>query len=321
MFTSKQDLKTVPFQVLYEKAVLAGRTAVDNLSKLEESAYERMIARKELEWLDTHEAPDEGSLREQYPYNGPTAADKASERAAAQAECIKDQIDQMGLKTKASWLLPQIAAYIAKMKLPRNENGKIIPFAFLEENFPDSWHRGLYMYCMTAQRGNIVGSQYTVPFRNYSALVPLLMMPAKKFNGIPYSDWDRESIKSVVDPQLFKAMTCPMPISAFSFDDIVANREHGLRIKSGKDEGQLRNPATTFKLYGSASEDFASLPWLAQVMLTQIWLAHPTNRTDVMILDWENWDNMPGKLIQTELIPDKDEKKKTTKIDAEVPWE
>lgn len=321
MFISKQDLKSVPFQVLYEKVTLAGRNAIANLSKNEEAAYERMLARKEREYLDTHEAPDEGELRERYPYTGPSAEDKAEERAKAVAEETKEQITKLGLKAKGSWLLPQITAHIAKMSLPRNAEGKIDPLKFLSDNFTDDWHKGLYHYCMAYQRGLIVGQQYTLPFRNYSALVPLLMMPAKKFNGVQYSEWDKEKLKLVVDSQLYKAMTCDIPRGTLSTEEILENRRHGLEIKSGKNVGTSRNPATSFKLYGTATETFSQLPWLVQVMAAQIWVAHPTNRTDVMVLDWENWDNMPASLIVTEILPSTP--KKTTLVGAnthEVPW-
>lgn len=319
MFVSKQDLKSVPFQVLHEKVTLAGRAAVAHLSKNEEAAYERMIARKEAEYLDTHEAPDEGGLRERYPYTGPSAEDKAEERAKAQADELKEQITKLGLKTKGSWLLPQVTAHIAKMPLPRNAEGKIDPLKFLSDNFTDDWHKGLYHYCMAYQRGLIVGQQYTVPFRNYSALVPLLMMPAKKFNGVQYSEWDREKLKLVVDSQLYKAMTCEAP--RLSTEEILENRTHGLVVKSGKEEGSVRNPATSFKLYGTATEAFGQLPWLAQVMAAQIWVAHPTNRTDVMVLDWENWDSMPAPLIVTDVLPTKGPTKKVEDTASSNWWD
>lgn len=321
MFVSKQDLKAFPFQMLHEKVTLAGRRAVENLTTNEEAAYERFIARKEKDWAESHEYPDEGSIREIHPYSGPSKEVLAEERIKAEAEEMERQIESLGVKTKATWLLPQITAHIAQMSLAKTIEGKIDPNAFVKDNFKDDWHYGLYRYCTYATRGKLVPNQNTEQYRNYSALVPMLMMPFKKFDGIQYSDWDTNGIRKVVDYNIAKAIMCDAVVD-MSPERILENREHGLRIKSGTKEGTVRAPTSTYKLYGALDTEVSSLPWLCQVMLTQIWIAHPTIRTDLMILDWKNLDNMPEPLIAGEIIKStKTPKKKAEFEDIRQPWD
>jgi hypothetical protein len=320
MFVSKQDLKSFPFQMLHEKVTLAGRRAVENLTSNEEAAYERLIARKEKEWTDTHEYSDEGTLREMYPFSGPSAEVVLEEKQKAEAEEMENQIETLALKNKASWLLPQITAYIAKMSLSRNGSGKIDPSAFVKDNFKDDWHFGLYRYCTYATRGKIVPTQNTEAYRNYSALVPLLLMPFKKFEGIGYSEWDREGLRKLLDFNLAKAVFCGFS-SDLSVDCILENRKHGLLIKSGAKAGQMRSPTSSYKLYGTLDTEVSDLPWLGQVMLTQIWVAHPTIRTELMILDWNDLDRIPDPLIVHEVIPRTEKPVKPVYQFSDLPWE
>jgi len=306
-YVAKQELQHVGFHVLNEKVTLAGRKAQDNLVKLEKEAHKRLLERKAAEWSDTHEAPFEGNMEDYYPYSGPSEDLVRKERTLAEHLAIKEAVKLLGLKEKASWLLPQITAYIAKMKLPRNDSGKINGIDFLNQNFSkDDWHKGLYRFCTIHQRGLIVPSQSTIQYRNYSALVPLLMMPFKKMDGIKYSEWDKTSINNIVDLSLYAAIYSDgSDLSrVYSYSDILAVRNKGLVYQSGDKEGTSRNPVSAFKLYGLKTDsendcerELAEQPWLSQVMNTQIWVAHPTIRTNLMILNPDDWDAMPSALI------------------------
>jgi hypothetical protein len=320
MFVVKQDLKNCPFQILHEKVTLAGRKAVENLTKNEEAAYERFIARKEKEWADTHEYPDEGSLRETHPYDGPSKEVLLEERMNAENEEMEKQIESLGLKTKALWLLPQLTAHIAKMSLTRTTEGKIDCNAFIKDNFKDDWHYGLYRYCTYATRGKLVPNQNSEQYRNYSAIVPLLMMPFKKFDGIQYSEWDRSGLRKLLDSNLAKAVLSGAEVD-MTPERILENREYGLQIKSGAKAGSSRAPTSTYKLYGALDTEMSSLPWLCQVMLTQIWIAHPTVRTDLMILDWNNLDRMPEPLITGEVVKAAKASKKVLVEEVRLPWD
>jgi hypothetical protein len=122
------------------------------------------------------------------------------------------------------------------------------------------------------------------------------MSAFKRYHNIPYNAWNREELKYIVNPELCKAMLYE-PETTFSKDELLQLRDQGLTWKSGPNVGTLRNPLYTHTLYGLKDTAFVDVPDLAQVMLTQIWCAHPDNRTKYMVLDPLNWDRIPPSLI------------------------
>jgi len=48
--------------------------------------------------------------------------------------------------------------------------------------------------------------------------------------------------------------------------------------------------------------ELGTVPKLVTTMLTQIWVAHPSLRTEYMILDPNNWDKMPEPLVGSEIF-------------------
>lgn len=209
-------------------------------------------------------------------------------------------IEELNIKSNSDWLMPQISAYLANMPLVRNSEGKIDPDTFRDQNFTkDNWHKGLWFLLKHPKRSDILKeTQYTSA---YAPLVPLVLMPFKKFHNIAYSEWDRERVHILMYPELAEAVQFSAEIS-HSREELLEIRHRGLEIKSGKNEGTYRNPLSTFKLYQLKGTDLEKAPWLVQVMCTQIWCAHPQNRTQYMVLDWVNLDQMPEPLIPTELL-------------------
>jgi hypothetical protein len=325
MFLAKQDIKSIPFQILHEQMTLASRNIQEILYTKELEAHERLIASKEKYYAGIHEAPDEGELRERYPFRPPSEEMLQEEKVKAENEAFNAWAKKYGISAKALWLLPQVTAYIAKMTLPRDKDGKISPREFLKANFSvDDWHKGLYRYCTARLRGSIVPKQIAEQFRNYSALVPLLMMPFKKFDAVQYSEWSREGLHLILDKNLFEAMSCT-DVLTLTNERLLENREHALIVKTGEKAGTRRDPISTYKLFGSFDDELKALPWYCQVMATQIWVAHPSIRTNLMVLDWLNWDNMPQPLIDIEVLPATESKyrNKPTPIytTSDLPWE
>ena len=209
-------------------------------------------------------------------------------------------IEELNIKSNSDWLMPQISSYIATMPLIRNSEGKIDPEKFRDQNFDqDDWHRGLWILLKHPKRSDILKeTQYTSA---YAPLVPLMLMPFKKFHNIAYSEWDKEKVHELLDPRLKEAVQFSGEIT-HSREELLEIRHRGLEIKSGKSAGEFRNPVTYHTLYQLKGTDLEKAPWLVQVMCTQIWCAHPQNRTQYMILDWVNLDQMPEPLIPTELL-------------------
>lgn len=296
MFLAKQDIRSIPFHLVHEKVTLASRHVKENTIDKEREVYDKMIARKEAESISMFGEADLKVIRETYPFTPP---DISFDRTKAEQTALVEVIETLGLKNKASWFLPQLTSYISKMRLPRNSDGKIDGKNFLTENFGiDDWHKGLYRVCTVHQRGTIVPKQVDDSGRNYSSLVPLLMMPFKKYDDIPYSDW--VNVGSILDLNLRLAMTCDLKLD-MTPEEILESRDLGLVVKTGAKAGTTRAARSTFKLYGNYDERIKSLPWLAQVMATQIWVAHPTVRSKLMILDWLDWDHIPDPLIDIEI--------------------
>ena len=215
----------------------------------------------------------------------------------------KEELKNWLLKNKPnSTLLGHIIAYIATKTEFTYVDSKIDSKNYIRDNFVhDDWHAGLYRFLMLEPRGLIIpGTQYSSEYRSYSALVPLIMSAHKVMNDIPYSRWSKEGLRVIVNPKLADAMLVEVP--SFSKEELISIRNEGLVVLSGSKQGELRNTRTTHRLYGLSDPYFKPLPTLAQVMLTQIWLAHPDNRTNLMILDPSDWDAMPEPLETSEVF-------------------
>jgi hypothetical protein len=114
-------------------------------------------------------------------------------------------------------------------------------------------------------------------------------------------------VRWLVEEDLAEAMVCTVPfISSGDLQEII---RFGSIVKEGAKAGTFRDPRWAHKLYGLKSyplaldTKFVELPDYAQAMVAQIWCAHPSNRTEHMILDPNNWDNMPPALLSSDVIP------------------
>jgi len=82
-------------------------------------------------------------------------------------------------------------------------------------------------------------------------------------------------------------------------------RDQGLKVKSGPRSGTTQNPTSAWCLRGMQGTEFAKLPKLVGTMLTQIWVAHPSLRTEYMVLNPNDWDLMPPPLVSTDIFKQK----------------
>jgi hypothetical protein len=150
---------------------------------------------------------------------------------------------------------------------------------------------------MVNERSSYLKTQYKFPHREYCALVPLILYAHKLIHQIPYSAWSKDTIHFIVNSDLSDAMLCKVP--SISKDELISIRTAGLVTASG----QTKSPVSTHMLFGKeqAASVIGDLPKLAKVMLTQIWCAHPENRSRYMVLNPKNWDNMPPHLVETDV--------------------
>ena len=316
MFLAKQEIKSVPFQMIHEKATLAANKVRYDLQELEVLHYEKAMKAKAEMYNCTVEEAEKIS-----PFT-PTEQSVVNETASkARITAAAGAIVDLDLKGKASWLMPQLAAYISTMQLPMVD-GKVNIREFLKLNFAkDDWHKGLYNVLMCPTRGSILPAQTAPENRPYSALVPLILMPFKRFHSIPYSAWDTTQLSLVVDANLYEAMRYTTD-KEFTKEEILLDRVKCLTTATGAKAGTVRNPASWHKLYATKGTVYEGMPWLAQVMASQIWVAHPTNRTDLMILDWKDWDTTPEPLVDVEVLPKPATKKARPVVEiSNLPWD
>jgi len=246
----------------------------------------------------------------------------AKAKEAAKKEVVSSFCKYYAVPGGANWIMPQIASIVAEMPLPKTAEGKIDTLEYVKSFGRDDWFKGLWILCTHPLRGDMLQKQYAPENRSYSALVPLLMAPHKRFSNVKYSAWDRTGFDKVLDPNLYEAVSYT-EYPNLTKEEILEIQEHSLVVKTGAKAGSTRNPATTHKLYGLTG-DLHAMPWLCQVMYFQIWCAHPLNRGDLMILNWKDLDNMPEPLVTVDLFKEEPVKnilnKKNVQITSDLPW-
>jgi hypothetical protein len=298
----KRDFKTVPF----ERAVQAYRDAADMAEQTAVAGLDYMrqkhIQQLEKLWSDTHEAPYEGNFSDEYNSPQLSKDTRREIRSAAGQKAVVEFVKTNNLDKMWTWLMPQLVTYIATLPTVAVE-GKISGLDYIKKYFfnGDPWHEGLYRFLMIDSRSCYLTTQYKGEARHYCSLVPLIMYAHKLVHNIPYSAWKRDEVHFVVNQSLASAMLCEIP-EDLSNERLLEIREQGLTWKSGKDEGNTKDPVSTYKLYGIKDTELGHLPDLATTMLTQIWCAHPSNRIKYMVLDW---DGVPPPLVNVDIFKPK----------------
>lgn len=252
----------------------------------------------------------------EYPFQEYQKLNKTQLEALAQ---------EHGIGVFSSWMLPQIVAYYATWKLVIKD-GLVDPMQTARENIKTPWEIGLWRTATQLKRGSLVKLQSRPENANYSALVPLILSAQKKYNGIPYQQWSLQEDSPLVDEALLEAMLWrDDAIYNLGSERVLQIREQGLTIKSGPKMGQVQVPTSQWCLKGIKDTEYASVPTLAQTMLAQIWVAHPSLRSEYMVLDPYNWDKMPTPLVTGEIFkPANDkalQKRKAVEYTSELPWE
>lgn len=301
MIINKQ-LKTIPFDKLYQIYEEAGNAAVEGV---------------EQHYRDQSEQEDKV---EQF--------DKAEVKRKAGQKAITDiWIPRYKLGSLLISVMPQIMAHIASKPFRLAEvstvEGKIDGAKMTKSAFAfdSEWERGLYLFLMLDSRSAYLTTQYKGEGVQFCSLVPLIPYAFKLHHKLSYSKWDRKTLKWVVNKNLCAAMLYE---GSFTRDELLHARELGLVYQSGAAEGQSRNPQSTFKLWSTKGGCLHGVPELAQVMLTQIWCAHPSNRTPYMVLDPKNWDIMPTPLITENIfmpLTAVNNSNADKYVSSDLPWE
>ncbi len=235
---------------------------------------------------------------------------------------LGSELDSLKLKLYDSWMMPQILAFWGQMKVFKDDSGNMLPKAFLEHNIGrDPFRVGLWRVCVRAPRGYLVQKQAIAGSAKYSSLVPLILAGLKEYQNIPYSAWETCDLTGLVEQSLLDSMMTDVP--ELSVERILEIRTQGLTVKSGPKAGSISNPVSKWALTGIADTELGGLPNHAVTMICQTWVAHPTLRHPLMILNPDSWDDMPKPLIDTEVVqPLKEPKppKAETNGYIDLPW-
>lgn len=232
-----------------------------------------------------------------------------------------------------SWMLPQIAAHYGSWKLVW-KGDKVDANATAKANITTPWHMGLWKVCTHLKRGSLVKSQINPEFASYSALVPLILMGPKKFQGVKYSQWDIDATTPLIDKNLREAMFWQPDITSdlnqledyaprygLGSEQLLDLQQQGLLVKSGPKAGTYLNPTSAWCLRGMRGTVLSEVPKLVGTMLTQIWVAHPSLRTEYMILDPNDWDGMPEPLVTSKVFKqEKTALPRNTDTGPDLPW-
>lgn len=233
------------------------------------------------------------------------------------------------LSVYAGWLLPQMVAYFGTWTLVRTAEGQIDILATLKQNVGTD-PKALALWKLTRlPRSAILDLQAKNP--DYGQLTPLIMLGLRRMQNIHYSEWQGlPKLEYILEPKLYEAVVLGYEdreaIRSLGSDRILELREQGLLNKAGAKAGTLKPADSTWALTGVQSTEIGHLPKLTQTILTQIWLAHPTKRTPYMILDFDNWDEMPAPLVTGEIFkpvgrPDRHLQAKTKITETQdLPW-
>lgn len=260
--------------------------------------YAKQLEQLEEDYNDNNEAPYEGNFSDQY--KRPMAALTPFQVFKFCRDRIADEfVIKYGLVNQIDWLMPQLMTLLGNMPTVKNKEGFISGMRFRNDNFTTPKLKGIYWFLMIDTRSSYLKLQYKAPHKAYCSLVPLVLYAQRLVKGTAYSDWDADEVQYVVNPELAAAMKCTYP--DFTNEQLLEQRVKGLTTPK---TGIMKPPHTTHTLSGDEVKNgiFKSVPKLAQVMLTQIWCAHPSNRTTYMILDPYDWDNAPKPLISTDVL-------------------
>jgi len=227
-------------------------------------------------------------------------------------EDFERNLANSGLDNHSTWLLPQLVAHFGRWRLSSTGEETV------RQNCQSALDKVLWRLTRF-RRSYLIRTQTKQP--DYGQLTPLVLLGFKRSQSYSYEQFrELSGLKWLLEPELYKALVTTQ-ITIPAKNRLLQIRDQGLIIKTGKNAGTQRNPEATWRLYGIQDTELGGVSELLQTMLTQCWLAHPKHRRETMILDPNDWDNMPEPLIDVDLIkPVEVNNKPVSRAIRDVPW-
>lgn len=328
--TSKQDIIFLPLDEIGKKFKALMSSSYQDWKDHKEYLLEKLQNDFLLKWNQTHEESYEGSFdelgfEEKVSAQAGAFSGLGSEQKDELKLFLEDRTARMGLVAKAEWFFPQALAEFARLPLVKNDKGLYSAKALLNNHIkPNDQLTGLFVLFKHCPRSLLVKGQTDPLYRNYSALVPLIMSAFKKHANIKYSEWARDEVHYITEQTLADVMQLT-ELPEMTAEEVLEARDSALTPKSGAKAGVARSPLTTYTLYVTKDyPDLVALPMLGRIMMCQTWCAHPSNRTEYMITNPLSWDTMPEPLVTSSVFrkpsPSEAVKARETPIDTSFDW-
>lgn len=303
--SNKQSLESIPLEQLGEDYKALRNLIYSDYNAQFLLEVEKAKQRYSKQYNAVNEAVYEGSF-EELNLESTVRAKLGSQPDLGSDErvivLLEDFATRFGLKKSSDWFFSQALAKFGQLRLAKNESGLYsAKKLFLEQISGNNELYALVQLFKHPQRSMLLDKQTDVKNRNFCSLVPIVMSAFKKFHGVGYSEWDPSEIFGITEPNLVKAMLLK-ELPDLTKEEVLEFRDAALTVKTGDNAGTRRNVATTYTLYFPAGSPIHELPTLARHMMCQTWCAHPSNRTEFMILNPLEWDDLPQPLVSVDVV-------------------
>ena len=216
------------------------------------------------------------------------------------------RIEALNLANYSTWMLPQLVSIFGQWHLYGDGKTTVL------ENCKNDFQKACWR--LTRVRRSLLVKNQTQQ-SEYGQFTPLILLGFKRMQGFGYEQFrGLPNLELLLEPDLYQALVLDQ-IPDLSRDRILAIRQQGLQYKTGPKQGETRLAESTWQLYGIQDTELGAYPKLTQTLITQCWLAHPKHRRATMILDLNNWDNMPLPLIEQPLA-----EVKPKSVATGLPW-
>lgn len=300
-----RDFQQIFLQLRSEKLVLAQRVAERKYHVQRQQLYDQMVSYGEggSDGIEESIVETLGEFSIDQVQLTETAIQQCKQEAkaaATEAWAIRNMVSQ-----KLSWLPHQLLAYFGTWTAHKDESSKYSALLTWDAN---TRQRGDY-YALgsgllaTSARTNFFkdapkGNQQYKSVIN--PMVPIILAGFKKYQGINYSEWNPVGLETLLDLELAKLVGVTVP--EITHSDLLALRNTAITDKTGPRANIPNNPSTCTKLNHLSETALGHLPKLAKYMVLQTWACHPSNRNEYMILDPNNWDNIPDPLVSKDIF-------------------
>lgn len=225
------------------------------------------------------------------------------------------RLERVGNKISASATLRVLHADLLDARV-RFQTGRVLGSADLT---------GLFNYINHSPRGEILyGKQSSPTCARYAASVPLLLSAFKEFRNVGYSEWDYTDPKITAFLDADNAQVVDYIGRDFPDLDLLEIRELGRTVKSGARAGRQTPYAGCTSVNGIPYPEFKALPRLVKLMITQMWLYHPTTRHPLAWTNLLDLDQPAPPLVDAEVFEQPETRGRKAKPQPELqklPWQ